>query len=120
MNYRKCLAAGLMLAATLAMPSSVKGADGNELMKWAVEHEKDQITTTDSAYQAGRFLGYVTGVWEMSSVFSPPNVTNGQLCAVVIKYLRAHPEKWNEPGSSIVIDAIREAWPQKAAAPAGR
>jgi hypothetical protein len=40
-------------------------------------------------------------------------VTPGQIFAIVAKYLNNHPEKWNEPAVILVVEAIKEAFPQK-------
>ncbi len=31
----------------------------------------------------------------------------------VAKYVNEHPERWSEPAASLVIDAIRKAYPKK-------
>jgi hypothetical protein len=36
-----------------------------------------------------------------------------QLTVIVKRYLENHPEKWNAPASTLVIEAMREAWPCK-------
>lgn len=122
MNYRKCLAAGLMIAATVAMPRFANATDGNQLMEYAREYEKLDQDPTIKSYRQGWFMGFVSGVWNASpAAITPRGVMLGQVCAVVIKYLKAHPEKWNEAAFFLVISAIRESWPEETrAAPAGR
>jgi hypothetical protein len=43
----------------------------------------------------------------------PDGVNMEQLVAVVFKYLKKHPEKWNESAASLVIKALKEAFPLK-------
>lgn len=41
----------------------------------------------------------------------PASATVGQLRAVVVKYLEAHPENWHLGASTLVAAALREAFP---------
>ncbi len=41
------------------------------------------------------------------------NVSVNQMCAIVTKYLKIHPEKWNQCASELVIEALKEAFPKR-------
>lgn len=88
--------------------------DGNKLVQHMKEWEKGEEHDKDgSFFQSGTYLGYVIGVFDASTyLFGPTvNVTAGQICAIVAKYLKANPEKWNEPASDLIIKALKEAFP---------
>jgi hypothetical protein len=79
--------------------------------------EWDKAMTRDPTtelWKATEFRGYITGVCDGSGIVdSLQGVPNNQLCAVVSKFLKEHPERWSEPASLLVIDAIRKAFPKK-------
>ena len=68
----------------------------------------------DASFEDGTATGYVMGVADTAADFSvcpPSNVSVKQVKRVVFNYLKAHPEKWNEPANFPVLDALRETWP---------
>ena len=92
-------------------PDLVKGSDAYKRVLAGSEKKED-------VSQAFLFLGYVMGVadagfLESNSLFKvPQNAVKGQLCAVVGKYLENHPEYWNNPIASILVEAaLIEAFP---------
>lgn len=101
--------AEFFLALALAgAPISAWSATGNDLRAWGDGFEKG------GSFQNGVYMGYVSGVSNSFTGigFCPPsNVTNGQSAAIVWKWLSAHPEVWNESGSSLVFAALAEAFP---------
>ena len=46
-------------------------------------------------------------------ICKPPEVTNGQLKDVVVKYLRANPAERHERADKLVLFALIKAWPCK-------
>lgn len=85
---------------------------GNELHQWLQENENPN----GSAFKSGLFSGYVAGVVDTGYGIlfcTPPGVTRGQNSAVVAKYLKNNPEKWNQSADSLVIEAMKEAFPCK-------
>lgn len=91
---------------------------GNRLVELMREYDKDAtgISSSDvNLVRVGVFLAYVTGVYDaMSFAFSTPDgVTVGQICAIVSKYLKNHPEMWRESADLLVVEALREAFPLK-------
>lgn len=82
------------------------------------EYDKDEpgISSGEvNLVMIGAFLAYVAGVYDtLSFAFSTPDgVTVGQICAIVSKYLKNHPERWSEAADLLVVDALREAFPLK-------
>ncbi len=80
-----------------------------------------------ASYNEGVCLGYVQGVYDAGKVLDaatdkrqwvdgwtacvPDTVKTGQLKAVVMKWLREHPEGWHYTGNSQVARAFAETWP---------
>jgi len=93
--------------------------DGNEFIQVMRAYEQSEREgggkNSEVTFGEGYYLGYVTGVREASAFLFdiPSGVTAGQLAHVVAKYLKEHPKRWAEPALVLVIDAIREAFPQK-------
>jgi hypothetical protein len=54
------------------------------------------------------------GVSDTYTIFLKYNIPegsdSGQICAIVVKFLKEHPEKWHEPASSLIIEALMEAF----------
>ncbi|MCG6533887.1 MAG: hypothetical protein L7F78_04190 [Syntrophales bacterium LBB04] len=85
-----------------------------ELMRADEKVDTGSATGADT-YESGRYCGYILGVCDaMARAYDAPNNANvGQIVAVVTKYVRDHPEKWNEPAADLVIKALQEAFPLK-------
>lgn len=98
------------LALTLTNNAAVAGfTDGNELYQWMLEKEKQ-----NGSFKSGLFNGYVAGVVDLGDEFLfclTAGVTRGQYSAVVSKYLKNNPEKWNKAAETIVVNALKEAFP---------
>ena len=98
--------------------------DGNYLVAKMRASERVSAGTSTNIgadqVDAGMFLGFVVGVADTGEALVgdkfyalPENPTAGQLCAVVSKYLKEHPEKWTRPAAWLVLDALTEAFPAK-------
>ena len=108
------LALFLAFSCTTALAQFIKG---NQLREWLAADDRlengvrSHIDYTNSA--SGTF--YITGVAETFSVLGllclPNGVTTGQMQAVVSKYLKEHPEKWNNDANPIVYVALSSAFP---------
>lgn len=86
--------------------------DGNELYQWLLEDEKQN----GSPFQSGLFKGYIGGVVDLGDGIlfcTTKGVTRGQFTAVAAKHLKNNPEKWNKAADTIVVDALKEAFPCK-------
>jgi hypothetical protein len=97
-------------------PSYSQFRDGNKLIEDMREYEKqlrgEQVV---NYFSEGYFMGYVAGVFDVTcllNLFSTPtNVTQGQICAIVVKYLNEHPEEWNQPAFNLIINALHKSFP---------
>jgi len=100
----------IILVTFLIVPSAHAAFySGNDLVKLMRMYEK-----TSPSAEAGMFLGFVGGVYDATRHMygDKDNVILGQIRAVVTNYLKAHPERWNEPAADLVIDALKEAFPK--------
>jgi len=62
----------------------------------------------------GDYRGYVAGVCDVCNRWlftTPEGTTQGQLCAVVGKWLEEHPQRWHEPAMPMVIEALQASFP---------
>lgn len=99
----------LLVCAFASQASLADFFDGNELKEWMDEKESD-----GSRFKSGLFNGYVSGVVDTGNDIlfcTPEGVTAGQYTAVVIKYMKDNPEKWNQGASVLVIEALKAAFP---------
>ena len=90
---------------------AMTGNDLSEGMKAYLKADKDY--TNADYFLAGNYLGYVQGVAEAtaSDYSFPSDVTPDKLCHVVANFLEKHPERWNEPASNLVRNALRGSFP---------
>ena len=86
--------------------------DGNKLKDHLEENAKDN----GSPYKSGAGSGYVIGTVDTLAdsdfklICLPNGVTVGQVSDVVLKFLRANPEKLHEPAYHLVYLALRPSW----------
>lgn len=109
------LAFGLALSYTVASASFV---DGYRLKKWSDASDRVQHGSNLPLDFAGEsyLIGYVSGVSDIGdglAFCSPVNARLGQLMGVVRKHLLANPEKWDQPAGTLVVEALRQAFPCK-------
>jgi ammonia channel protein AmtB len=96
---------------TLFCTSSIAGdrfsVTGNMLMEWV----KDSNNKTPN-WSSGMVTGFVAGVSDSTStiICFPSGVTNNQIEAVVIKFLKDNPEMWDIPAVDIVTKALFNTW----------
>lgn len=100
----------LLVFAILALSSSTASADfydGNKLR---------QLLDSNNAIDTGIFWGYVAGLADLSygvTICPDQNVRLSQSAAVVKKYLAENPQAWNLPASTLVLSALKGAFPCK-------
>jgi hypothetical protein len=80
------------------------------------EFDKADSHATDfSWYETAYFMGFVMGVYDSHEnefrVNEPVNVR--KVTIIVSKYLKEHPEEWNQPAYVLVLNALRSAFPRK-------
>lgn len=106
-NVRNYFLAVLLMS--LSSPVLAGFETGNKLMEYLNESEK-----RIGSYPAGVYTGYVLGVHDALDgiqICSPDGTTVNQIKVIVGKYLRAHPESWNQSAAALVIRALRQAYP---------
>lgn len=121
----KQIFAVLVFAASLASGvANAKFFSGQELKDLTREIDKadrgapigDDTTMVARVSAIGSYMGFVAGVSDALDGLAfciPAGVTLGQAGAVVNKYLKEHPEEWNESGTTLVARALRQAFPCK-------
>ncbi len=85
-------------------------ADAYERISTSFDYAKSPTDTLDFAF----FMGYVDGVADAAegrSICFPKDVVKGQVVSMVSKYLREHPEEWNNSGEELVVRALRPTFP---------
>jgi len=93
-------------------------SDGNALL----ERCEAYLSDTGSAAKGNVCFGYVTGVVDVHNVFvsnnemnpfwcAPDGINSSQLVRIVTKYLQEIPEALHFSASSIIIFALRDAFP---------
>jgi len=90
--------------------------DGNDLVRLMKEYEKAEAKDPNTDYMEVRHYGaYILGVHDATTVLygDKGKISIQQILGIVAKYLKAHPEKLNGPGSDLVIEALKEAFPKK-------
>lgn len=90
---------------------------GNDLYsyisKWKNAKSPKNFSFTIEYNQA---IGYILGIHDCFDNYlfdTPAKVTRGQIGDIVFKYLKEHPEERHKPGSRLVVDALKEAFPKE-------
>lgn len=97
---------------------------GNDLIEYCTKYvigAKDFTPKSPmEAYQTGRCTGYIDGMADLGSrvkqpdgvcVNMPSGVEYSQITSVVVKWLREHPQKLQEPAPILFYRALQDAWP---------
>jgi len=107
----------IMLAVLASLSTNVLAFDGNHLAEASKAYNLGLTTNELSANDivlAGYFQGLVVGVAQVSTVVCyMPGTQSKQFAIVVAKYVEEHPEKYDEAETSIVSQALAEAFPCK-------
>jgi hypothetical protein len=113
------LASVLLLLLGLSFDASANFKSGTDLSMLSFAYDRVNAGRANHVdYQdASTLMGYIQGVHDIGTdyraICSPPSATAGQIAEVVIKYLRAHPEKLHLGGEVLISQALREAFPCK-------
>ena len=110
------LSAVLLWFAALPATASNNFISGNslhsDLVAWT--NIQENRATGGEEVEGVRGISYVMGVSDALSgqafCITSEN-TAGQLAAVVRKYLEDHPDRWQFTASSLVVDALHQAFP---------
>lgn len=111
------LIAMLVLLPTQAQ-AKVAFIDGNNLVKQMRENDNSVVRSPNTDYSEVRaFQGFTAGVFDTLSALDmicpSTSITGGQVSAIVTKYLKDNPEKWNEAAINLVHSALMNAFPCK-------
>jgi hypothetical protein len=120
-----------LIAATPAIAQPQNLTTGNEMLRHCSMVEQalsgqtpssSLLHTVEDAYKQGMCVGGIAGILFLANAATkttahaiciPSTVSTAQSLTVVVRYLRNHPEKLNDAFASLVLDALREAWPCK-------
>lgn len=90
--------------------------NGNELAEWMQEYNKFETGINSEIMTAGRYSGYIGGVADTTNHIiwcSPQGIEMGQVRKIVDIYLSNNPEKLHLDASSLIIEALKTAFPCK-------
>lgn len=100
---------GILVAASLYA--------GNPFIDGSKEWEKnDNGNKVENDLTFGMYVGYIVGVKDSVNniLFCIPNDVEGeQILAIVRKYIKNNPEKWNKGNWNLVFSPLKEAFPCK-------
>lgn len=116
----RTLIVALAFSGTLAAPciSHAEFWDGYKLKELADADDRTNIGNGQPAdyVRVGNLSGFIVGVHDAVEgilVCAPNQVKVGQIVGVVKKHIRENPDKWNQPASTLVINALSSAFPCK-------
>lgn len=115
-----------IMAAIILMVASTAYAEGNtrrcfvfgnDLMKWYRGYDRFfnlGSKELNDAMDAMHFAGYYEAVVDLviNTYDLPRDVTLRQYQAIIVNYLKEHPEQWNFCASGLIIKAIKQAYPK--------
>ena len=111
----------LALLGVLASPRPAAALTGNQLLKTCGSDDIEGLACVyyvvgwNDAFgnatiaQYGLQPNFVSN--PIMGICLPIKVTNGQMVDVLLKYLRAHPEKRHEGSWELTAHAMKKAWP---------
>lgn len=77
----------------------------------------DKTTDLTDRFVAVRAVGYVDGIADAAAGLGytcyPTGIARADIRDVVMKYLRGHPERLNDPAPLLVLNGLFEAYPCK-------
>lgn len=89
---------------------------GTELVDHMKENDKAVAGKKEVDWlKTGLYLGFIGGVYDACDgaffCAGPSDPTQGEIVSAVSKYLKDHPERWNEPAVVLIVDALKAAYP---------
>ncbi|MHB8881861.1 MAG: Rap1a/Tai family immunity protein [Thermodesulfovibrionales bacterium] len=109
----------LVLVIVLTITPTQSFADfykGNSLVTLMYEYDKFLINTKEANLEkTAEYIGYIMGVYDATNFLYdiPSGVNKGQILAIVSKYLKDHPQEWNDWASNLVIKAFSDSFSLK-------
>ena len=110
-----------LLAMALTVPALAQG-DPSANTTYMLPHCRNWVdrvpTKPADTSLAGICAGTVVAALHYSTLMQAPNkscppksVKNGQAIEVVVRYLDAHPEMWDQEFHVLILSALRTTWP---------
>lgn len=107
--------------------ASAEGFDKVQDVLWSCE-KRDPEPDGRLDFSTIECLNYLSGAFGMfvlmantfhPGMWCPPGgiISSGQIAAIVLKWIRANPERMHEPGMFAVYEAFRAAYPCTTTAP---
>lgn len=119
LTMRPILLWGGVGACVIAMAAHASYIDGNklhELLGVAARAEAGKSKGVEDVYGAGLAVGYIAGIVDTYNgllLCRTPNVTPGEVIAIIRQRMDDHPEEWDRPADWIVVKALSTAFPCK-------
>jgi hypothetical protein len=115
---RLCILALVMALTVPALAQSDPSANTNNMLPHC-RNWIDRVPTKPAdtalagicAGTVGAALHYSTHLEAAYKSCPPKGVTNGQAIEVVVRYLEAHPEVWDQDFRMLTLSALRATWP---------
>ena len=108
----------MLMACSVRADDTSQWTSGTDLLGDCVKLENvmPNSPSADTA-RAGRCLGEVNGVsntmFHYKTICPVARVSAGEAVAIVLRYLRAHPEDLHKNSSLLIMGALSEAFPCK-------
>lgn len=118
--WSRCLAAALMAGSVLAPAAATaqKAKNAEELSKIAQGTRWLRICSSDRRVDEATCNGFIMGLEETQFLAEfkplycpPPRFTVEEQKKIIVKYLKEHPGRHNEPFARLAADAMRAAYP---------
>jgi hypothetical protein len=108
-----------LLIAFLCSAANAQFVEGTQLHEWILANDrldnggKNQVDFINSSTVMFYIAGIAESYRNLGILCLPNGVSIGQMTSVVGKYLKEHPERWNERANILVISALTNAFPCK-------
>ena len=100
----------ILLIPLLFIAQPAVAYDGNDLLKWADDYEKQ-----GNIFYQGVFSGYVSAIRDYHESYGHlcirGSTQNRQLLDITVRYLKNHPEARDAPAHILVYTALQEVYP---------
>jgi hypothetical protein len=117
MNQKQNRRALLIVALMLCLPVSQGFGADDIFIEGALEYYRSSVIESKEIqcnYEEAFFTGQTTGLYILMCYIADDQigVSNGVLYEVVARYIYDHPEARNNHVQDIVLDALKEKWPE--------
>jgi Rap1a immunity proteins len=97
-------------------PAAAQFMDGHKLVAKLREFERAERSDPNTSYiDDGIYLGYVQAIFNSheNQLCPTGNATVRQVTSIVAKYLNDNPSEWGKSANTLVLTALRRAFPCK-------